>query len=56
MLPLPIWSHATEHGDVEEVDIIQPVVEKETSIIKPTVAENVDLDLMVYSKRPRLPV
>ena len=85
MLLFPIWSHATKHGDVEEVNNIQPVTQKEADIIKPTVAEdaiehgdvekvdiiqlatrkesdiikpivveNVDSDLMVYSRRPRL--
>ncbi|KAL6335800.1 hypothetical protein AAG906_039563 [Vitis piasezkii] len=58
MLPLPIWSHATEHGDkrnwhhktnnsknviehgdVEEVNNIQPTIGKETDIIKPIVAK-----------------
>ncbi|RVW17646.1 Retrovirus-related Pol polyprotein from transposon RE1 [Vitis vinifera] len=62
MLPLPIWSHATEHenateyGDVEEEDITQPTIGKKTDILKPAVAENVDSDLMVYSRRPRLPM
>ena len=87
MLPLPIWSYATEHGnvkeenniqpttwketdiikptiaenateygDVEEEDITQPTIGKKTDILKPAVAENVDSDLMVYSRRPRLPM
>ena len=38
--PLPFWSHATEHGDVEQVDNIQPAIGKETNIIKPVVVEN----------------
>ena len=40
MLSLPIWSHATKHGDVEEVDNIQPIKGKETNIIKPIIVEN----------------
>ena len=38
--PLLFWSHATEHGDVEQVDNIQPAIGKETNIIKPVVVEN----------------
>ena len=40
MLSLPIWSHTIEDGDVEDVDNIQPITEKEIDIIKPTVVEN----------------
>ena len=40
-----IWSHAIEHGDVEEVEHVRPAV-----------VENADLDLMVHSRRPRLPM
>ena len=87
MLSLPIWSHTIEDGDVEDVDNIQPITEKEIDIIKPTVVENTtkygdikkvdniqpvvgkeidiikpavvensDSNLMVYSRRPRLPM
>ena len=42
---------------MEKVDNIQPVATKETnSCRKPTTVENVDSDLMVYSRRPRLPM
>ncbi|KAL6338368.1 hypothetical protein AAG906_018739 [Vitis piasezkii] len=51
MLSLPIWSHT-----IEDVDNIQPVVGKEIDIIKPAVVENSDSNLMVYSRRPRLPM
>ena len=56
MLPLSIWSHTIEHGDVEEVDNIQAAIGKKNDIIKPTVAENVDSNLMVYSRRPGLSI
>ncbi|RVW36939.1 hypothetical protein CK203_094918 [Vitis vinifera] len=54
ILPLPIWNHVTEYGDVEEIDNIQPAAGKETDIIKPAVVEIVDSGLMVYSRRLRL--
>ena len=87
MLPSPIWSRTIEHGDVEEVNNIQPTSRKETDIIKPivvenaiehgdveeigiiqptakkeidiiktAVAENADSNLMVYTRRLRLPM
>ena len=56
MLPLPIWSRTIEHGDVEEIGIIQPTTKKEIDIIKPAVAENADSNLMVYTRRLRLPM
>lgn len=56
MLPLAVWSHSTEYADVEEVDIMQPAAAKETYVIQPAVAENVDSDLMVNSRKPRLPM
>ena len=40
MLLFPIWSHATKHGDVEEVNNIRSATWKETDIIKPALAEN----------------
>ena len=40
MLLFPIWSHATKHGDVEEIDNIQPATRIKTDIIKSAVAEN----------------
>lgn len=32
MVPLPSWTHATEHSDAEEAEIKQPAVAKETAL------------------------
>lgn len=55
MLTLLVWSHAIEFGDIVATKI-QPAAAEKSDFHFGVIAEHSDLDLMLYSRRSRLPM